>query len=851
MPNAYINLLKIAFQDVRKQRGRLLLFVSSIILGIAALVSINTFSENLRHDIDAQAKDLLGADMVVDGNQPAAGATATLLDSIGGNRSEMISFISMALFPQTGATRLAQIKAIRGKYPFYGDFKTEPENAATSLQSGKNVLLDKTLMLQFNLHQGDSVKVGDFIYQIAGQVNAAPGRAGLAASIAPSIYMPLSALDSTSLLQRGSRVDYQYNFQFDDKRNVETLAKNLKPRLDAQKLNIETVEGRKQNTGDNFNNLAVFLNLVGFIALLLGCIGVASAINIYIKDKLSTVAILRTLGASGRQAFLIYLAQVTVMAALGSIAGAILGTAIQKILPYILKDFLPLDNISTHISPSAIAQGVFSGLSISLLFALLPLLAIRKTSPLRTLRTDFEEPETKQRDWLRLGVFALIGVFTFGFASLQTHSFKSGFTFIIGVGFALLLLAGAARGLMYILRRFLPSTWSYSARQGIANLYRPNNQTVTLIVAIGLGTMLISTLLLTQHNLLKQVSFAGSGNKPNMILFDIQPPQKDSVHDLITKAGMPILQQVPIITIRLEDIDGVSRAAYKKDTTDHHSPDHIPGWVYEREYRVTYRDTLTDSETMQEGALPPNHRLPDGTIGVTLSDRLSENMHGKVGTKISFNVQGVLYHCTVTGIRKVDFNRVQTNFLVLFPTGFLEAAPQFYTLVTRVNSEKQSADIQQSLVKRFPSISVVDLTQILKTLDEVLSKVSFAIRFMAMFSILTGIVVLISSIILSKYQRIRESVLLRSLGASRRRLLSINAYEYLFLGGLASFTGVLLSVVSVWLLARFSFKIPFSVDIASLMEIPVLITLMVVGIGLLNSREVLNKSPLEVLRAEI
>ncbi len=844
MSNPYANIFKIAFADSRKQRGRLLLFVSSIILGIAALVSINTFSENLQRDIQSQAKELLGADMLVDANQPIPAPIVRMLDSIGGNRSEIVSFISMAFFPQKQGTRLTQIKAVRGKYPFYGSLITKPTGAAAGLQGGRRALADKTLMLQFGLQPGDSVKIGDYEYQITGEVDAAPGRAGLAASIAPAIYIPLDQLDSNSLLQRGSRIDYQFYFQFDDRKNVTALAKSIKPRLDEQKISVETVEDRKQSAGDSFSNLANFLNLVGFIALLLGCIGVASAVNIYVKNKLPTVAILRTLGASGSQAFYIFLTQIFVMAAIGALAGAALGGLIQKILPYILKDFLPLENISTDVSARAMAEGVASGLVVSLLFALLPLLSIRNASPLRTIRADFEEKE-QGRDWLRILIFILIGLGTYGFTWIQTRSWVTGLEFIAGLGVALLILAGAARLLIFLLRRFFPSSWSYPARQGIANLFRPHNQTVTLIVAIGLGTALISILLLTQKLLLGQVSFAGSGDKPNMILFDIQPSQKDSIHDLITKAGMPTLQEVPIITIRLEELNGVNRNQFLKDTLGK-----TPRWIYEREYRVTYRDTLTNSEKMIQGKLPPPHRLPDGSIGITISDRLAESMKGKVGTKMIFNVQGALYPCTVTGIRQVDFNRVQTNFLVLFPTGFLEQAPQFYTLVTKTSSEKQSADMQRQLVGRFPSISIVDLTQILKTLDEVLSKISFAIRFMALFSILTGLVVLISSIILSKFQRIRESVLLRSLGANRRQILAINAYEYLFLGALATLTGVLTSVGAVWALARYSFKIPFRADLISLIQIPVFLTLLVVVIGLLNSREVLNRSPLEVLRSE-
>ena len=838
-------ILKLAWQDSRRQRGRLLLFVSSIIIGIAALVGINSFSENLQKDINGQASELLGADLAIDGLNPPPPSVVHLMDSIGGTRSHLVSFLSMAYFPQKEGTRPVQVKAQQGIYPFYGSMKTEPETAAMTFQDEHKALIDNTLKFQFDLKVGDSVKIGERTYQISGVVLSAPGRLGLQSAVAPSVYLPLSDVDSANLLVRGSRVQYQYFFKLAGQNDFSNLTKKIKPTLTEAKFNVENVVDRKRSTGDSFNQMADFLNLVGFIALLLGCIGVASAVNIYVKDKLPTVAILRTLGASGRTAFLIYLVQIAVMGLGGAIIGATIGTLIQRFLPVILQDFLPIDNISADPSVSAIIQGVVTGLGVSVLFALLPLLAIRRTSPLRTLRSGFEEAESG-RDPLRWLIFALIAVFVFGFTYLQTRSIRSSLIFIGGIGAALGLLAGVAKLLIWILSRKILRGVSFAVRQSVANLHRPQNQTMTLMVSIGLGTMLISTLFLIQQLLIKQLSFAGSGNQPNMILFDIQPQQRDSVAQLVSMAKMPIMQKVPIVTIRLEELNGLSRLQYLKDTTNP-----IPKFIYEREWRVTYRDSLIASEKLVEGNLPPAGRLEDGTVGVTVADNIARDMRAKVGSKITFNVQGALINTTITGIRAVDFNRVQTNFLILFPTGVLESAPQFNVVVTRVESAAQSAKFQQTMVKSFPNVSIVDLTQILKTVDEVLTKISFAIRFMALFSILTGLMVLISSVYLSKYQRIRESVLLRTIGASRRTILTINSLEYLWLGSLATMTGVGLSLAAGFALSKFVFKIPFRIEWLSLLSTPLSITALIVLIGLLSTRKVVSESPLEVLRAEV
>ena len=702
-------------------------------------------------------------------------------------------------------------------------------------------------MLQYGIQPGDSIQIGDVTFLVEGDLLSSPGRAGIASSIAPVVFITSEWLDSTGLIQRGSRVDYQYFYQMPTGSDPDALVKSMDKDLEKANLNSDTVESRKQSIGSAFGNFGTFLNLVGFIALLLGCIGVAGAVHIYIKDKLPTVAILRCLGASGRKAFYVYLVQVAGIGLLGAVAGAVAGSLIQKMLPWLLSDLLPIETVSTDFSAGAIVQGIVLGLSVAVLFALLPLSGILKTSPLRTLRASFDESTdgaAGRIDWLRWGVYTLILVAIFGFTWWLVRDWTQTFFFMGGIAAAFLILWGISKLLTVLLRRFFPRKWSYIARQGIANLFRPENQTVLLVVTIGLGTMLLSTLFLIQNLLLKQVEFSGSGNQPNMILFDIQSGEKDSVAALVQANGMPLMQQVSVVTTRVETIDDRTKAQDEADSTNA-----MPHWVWDREYRVTFRDTLIDTEEIIEGEWVGTY-TPGQPVKVSISDGLQKAMKAKIGTKIVFNVQGTRLECEVGSIRKVDFNRVQTNFLVLFPTGVLEQAPQFHVVISRVSTPEQSARFQSELVRRFPGISAIDLTQILKSVDEILGKVSFVIRFMALFSILTGLLVLISSIYQGKFARIRESVLLRTLGASRRQILLINALEYFLLGALACLAGIGLSVAGAWALAKFAFKIPFDVEWTPLIATFLVITVITVLIGLFNSREVVNKPPLEVLRTE-
>jgi putative ABC transport system permease protein len=833
-----------AWRDSRRSRSRLLLFTSSITLGIAALVAINSFNENLRRDVDRKEKELLGADLVITANQPVNDTLRAWFDSLGGQQAQEASFASMVQFAKGGGTRLVQVRALGGAFPFYGEIETQPQGAGRQFQQDRRALVDQTLLLQFAAQPGDSVRVGRLTFGIEGQVNKVPGQSGIAATVAPPVYIPLALLPETGLVQRGSRISYRFYFKFPNGTNIDQLIGQIEPRLDRNGLNHETVASRKQNIGRVSDNLNQFLNLVAFIALLLGCVGVASAVHVYVKEKIPLVAVMRCLGATGQQAFQIYLFQIVAMGLLGSVLGAVLGAFVQTLLPVIFKEFLPVE-VTADLSWGAIGQGVLMGLAVAVLFALLPLLGVRNVSPLRTLRSSFEEDVTG-RDPLRWAVYGLILLFVFGFSWLQIRQWAQAVYFTLGLVGSVAVLAGLGQLVMWAVRKFFPTSWSYLWRQSLANLYRPNNQTLVLILSIGLGTALISTLLFVQNLLLGQVQFAGRDNQPNMVLFDIQSVQKDKVHQLVSQNQMPLLQQVPVVTMRLAGINGRTAAQIKADTTDQ-----TPNWAVDREYRVTYRDSLIDSEKTLGGRWRGQVTSPSDTIYVSLEAPYAKRIGVKLGDRLKFDVQGLPMETVVGHLREVDFSRVQTNFLVLFPTGVLEQAPQFHVLVTRVGSKEASARFQQALVREFPNVSVVDLDLILQTLDEVLDEISFAIRFMALFSILTGILVLIGSVIISKYQRMRESVLLRTLGANRRQVLIINVLEYFILGSLASLSGVVLALLASWALAYFSFETVFVPQLWPIFGLFVGITGLTMFIGLANARGILDRPPLEILRSEV
>jgi putative ABC transport system permease protein len=832
-----------AWRDSRRSRARLLLFMASIILGIAALVGINSFGDNLARSISEQARELLGADLVLTDSNPFSKELEPTLRRLGEARVNEISFASLVEFRPGRGVRLAQVRGRDGGF-FYGDWETEPRSAVQQFAepgAAPGALVDDALLAQFGAKVGDSVQVGRVVLPIIGRVLKTPGQSGIASAVAPTVFIPNRLVAKTGLVQRGSRVQYRRSYRFAPGTDVAALVKTLQVRLDKASIDADTVAGRQEQTGRSFADLTRYLSLVAFVALLLGCVGVASAVNLYVREKLAAVAVLRCLGASGRQALLIYLIQTAGLGLVGAVLGAALGAAVQSVLPQVLGDFLPVA-ITVSVSWPAVATGLVTGLLMAVLFALLPLLSIRRVSPLRVLRVAFED-DTATPDPLRGLIISIIGLFILAFAYQQTRDWKLTLGFGAGLLAAFAALAGLGRLLMGLVRRFFPTGWSYVWRQGLANLYRPQNQTLTLVTSIGLGTFLLATLFLTQALLLGRLQVAGQASQANLVLFDIQNEQRAGVESLLRAQQLPVLQRVPIVTMRLTAINGRSVSAIKKDTASG-----IPAWALTREYRVTYRDSLNSSEKLVDGSGPKLGA--DGTPRISVEAGYATRTKLKLGDTLDFNVQGAPLRVLVGGTREIDRGRVQPSFLVVFPAGVLEQAPQFQVLLTRTGSAAALAGIQQALVQRFPNVLAIDLGLILQTVNDILGKISFVVRFMAGFSILTGLLVLSSSVVISRYQRVRESVLLRTLGANRSQILRITLVEYGLLGLLAALAGIGLAVLAAWALAIWVFEVGFGPAVLPLLGLAALVTALTAAIGLFNSRDVLRRSPLEVLRAE-
>ncbi len=831
-----------AWRDARHNFSRLFLLVASLITGIAAVVSIGSLNFSLQETLDQNAKELLGADLVIHSNKKFEKDITNILDTAKVATAENAEMASMVMFMNTRQSRLVKLTALFGDFPFYGQLETQPPNAYELMKTGRYAILDESLAIQFEISSEDSVKVGNRMFKVGGVVTKIPGGGALTSTLAPSVYIAMNSLDSTGLVQFGSRVSYSLFVKTNSKAETESTINAIKPITKKLRYSYETVEGRKEGLGRSFRSVYQFFSLLAFIALILGCIGVASSVHIYAREKRDEVAVLRCIGSSGWQAFNIFFIQIFFLGLLGSILGAGLGAAIQKAIPLVFKNFIPVD-MPFAISWAAVAQGLMLGVMVSILFAILPLVAIRFVPPLTVLRADSAPQKVFSK--MRWTAIILIALFPFLAAAYQTSNWLTGLAFAAGLGLALGFLSLVAMGLLRLVRKFFPTNARFVFRHALSNLYRPNNQTQVLMVTIGLGAFIIATLNIIQNSLLGQVEFTGNQNQSNTILFDIQTSQREGVVKLIKENQLPVNQVVPIVTCRLLEVKGKKVEVLLTDTVNR-----TPEWALTREYRVTYRDSLHHSEELTKGKLQYfNHGQKD-SVGVTVSDGIQETLRLELGDSLVFDIQGVPLKVRISGIRKVDWPKDPPNFLFVFPKGAINNAPQIWVAATKVGEVNQAKRFQQELVMGYPNVSLIDLRLILSTVENLFGKISLVIRFLALFSIITGLVVLAGAVVNSKFVRIRENVLLRTIGARTRQIMQITLIEYAYLGLFSALTGMILSLVGGWALCRFFFEVQLGVAWGDLLLVGGAVTVLTVFIGWFNSREVISTPPLQVLRKE-
>jgi putative ABC transport system permease protein len=847
--------------------------VSSIALGVGSLVAIHSFRADVQRSVGEQARALLGADVRISSNRAFPETFDAVLDSMAEQDRDVArttTLVSMVLDLRSQGIRLLQVQGVAPGYPFYGDVSSTPEAAWAEIHDGPWAVADPAVFIQLGASVGDTLLIGEARFVLRGEVTGLPTEIGFQSAIGPRVYISIGGLPSTGLLALGSIARYHANFRLPEREDRDVFWERNEELFDANQLEFTTAGIRAQEMSSAVEDFSRYLGLMGLTALFLGGIGVASAINVYIREKVVTVGVLRCLGALQGTVFTAYLLQAAGLALIGSLLGVGLGMAVQRVLPLVLSGVLPV-GVTTQVSWLALSVGVAIGVWVAVMFALGPLLEVRGVSPLIVLRHDFEPP--RRTDYRRIGAFVLLALTLVGLTVVEAPSPGDGIRFALALGVVALSLWAMARALIFATRRFFPHGMSYPIRQGVSNLFRPRNQTVSVTLALGFGAFVIGTVGLVEESLTQAFTLEAGAGRWNLLLFDVQVDQRETVEDFVGARSSTPLEVTPLVPSRLAAINGIP----VEDLLERPREERPSSWAMRREYRHTYRAALSGSEVMVAGAWwdeptagtddVPTGDGGDGSAGaggyertvdggnqadavarISMEADLAESLGVGLGDRVTWDFSGVPVETRITSLRTVDWARFETNFYVIFEPGVLEEAPQTAVILARIEGEQERAEMQRDLVLRFANVSVLDLSLLQQTIDTILERANQGIRFLGVFSTVAGVFVLIGALATSRYQRMRESALLKTLGATRRVVLQILTVEYAVLGSLATAAGLVLAIVAGWLMAWTVFEVPFRLDLARIGTVWLWVTGVTVVVGLIGSRGALARPPLAVLR---
>jgi putative ABC transport system permease protein len=571
-------------------------------------------------------------------------------------------------------------------------------------------------------------------------------------------------------------------------------------------------------------------------------------------EKIDAIAVLRCLGASASPVVWMFAIEAAGLGLAGAAMGVVLGVAAQLVLPHVLGSFIPVD-VAPQLEWVPVLSGLALGTWVGVLFALGPVLGVRNVAPLQVLRRDDDRtPGSSRSAWRdppRIVAALVLAASVVAVCIARADSTIVGLWMSVGIGAAIGATWVAALVCARLAKRLAPVPGSFLVRHGISNVDRPGNQTRPVVLALGFGAFLLGTLAVVQGNLLHQLSSAANASAANLAFFDVQTDQAAPLDSMLRSRHFPVLSQVPIVPMRIAAYQSRKPVVREREGRGDSARTEAnrPSWAVRREYRSSYRDSVAPSEKIVAGRWwtddSPN---ADGVYEISLEQSLAEELGVAVGDTITWDVQGVRIRTRITSLREVEWTRFEPNFFVVFQPAALREAPQSFVMLTRVNDDASRARAQRDAVSRFPNISTIDLTLIESAVGRILDRVSLAVRFMALFSVVTGILVLVSAIAASRRQRVRESVLLKTLGATRAQIVRMLFTEYALLGAIGSVAGILLAVGGGWAAVHFIFKTPFAVTPLSLAAVAAATMLLTVVTGLFAARDVFAETPMAALR---
>ncbi|MFY9819909.1 MAG: FtsX-like permease family protein [Thermoanaerobaculia bacterium] len=844
--------LRTLLRESRGSRGRLAFFVACLAVGVSAVVAVAGLSASLDQGIRREARQLLAADLAIRGSQPIPPAVDKALSQVAGlQRTNLEETVTVATVAESGGrpgpSQLVELKVLDGVYPFYGKLVLRPGRPLHELLTPRTTVVGSELLVRLGRRVGDDVLIGGQPFRVAGTVVSEPDRVGISLTLGPRAFLSEAGFARTSLVGQGSRVSYRALIKLPEGSTAAELnraAAAVRRVLPAsENYRVETYRQAQPALRENLSRIERFLGLVALLSLFVGGIGVAQSVRAWLSGRLDAIAILKCLGMRPREIFPLYLGQTLLLGLAGSLVGIAAGAALQMVLPQLFPDLIPPELIHPW-QPVALLRGLALGVGVALLFSLPPLSTVLRVPPARVLRRD-AEPLPRHR-WVATVTMLVLGLGIWGMAAFQSHSALLGTQFTLGVGLVTALLGGAALLVTWLVRRLPRDFASLWLRQGLAALARPGAAGASAIVALGLGVLVVLGMSLVQQRLAAQLSAEMPTNAPSAFLVDIQPAQWPGIEKLLHDAGATRVESVPVIMARLKVIDGVK----VEDLVERREQGgRERRWGLTREQRLTYMRELPKDNQIVAGRLWSDPDPSPHHAEVSLEKEFADGIGARLGSTLTFDVQGVPIDLKVTSLRTVNWQTFGINFFLVVEPGVLESAPQTRLAVARLpKGGEQRA--QDALAASYPNVTLLRIREILEKVLKVLQRISLGIRFLGGFTVVAGIAILAGAISAGSARRGREVALLKTLGMTRRGVAATFAAEYSLIGLVAGGIGTAGATVLAYGVITRGFKIPWQLDPLSMTVALGGTVILAVLAGLAASYRALQRRPIEVLRAE-
>jgi putative ABC transport system permease protein len=838
-------IFKLTGREIRSSWRRLLFFFLCIAIGVGSVVALRSLVQNLSQAVGGDARMLMTADFEVSSTNDFSPAEIEKVESVlaasniieARNETMTTSAMAKPIDAANESFKAVELKGIEPPFPLVGDFiLTGGKPFDFKLLENQGAVVAPVLLDDLNVKVGDKIRIGESEFQIRATFDEEPGGTN-GFRLGARVFVEKKAFDQAGITRGGARIRRRILYRTSD--NPTQLVKNLRETLKGTILTVQSYRETQENLSEQFEKTENYLSLTGLLILVLGGVGVWNVARVFVEQKRKSVAVLKCLGASGTRIITVYLLQILTLGFLGSLFGITLAQAFLWFAEWRFGGILP-NGMSYAVHFSVALQGILLGVLISLLFSALPLLQVRSIKPNLLLRDETGE-KSRRLDLTKTIIGALCLAGLLALAVWQAGSVKVGAFFLVGLGATSLVLYTAAFVLTLLLKR-IKNFGSFSISQAVNSLYRPGNQTRVILLAVGLGTFVVLAVQSLQSNLIREFDFTRNQKLPSLFFIDIQKSQIEQLKNIVLERTGEAAQTVPTIRARIAFVNGEPFDFQQREVRQQQG-------VIGREFAVTYRTNLDENETLISGDWWTAENSSEEQVSV--EEGMSKTLKVAVGDSITFDVSGRKITARVRSIRKLDLRNTRTAFVFVFRPGMLEKAPQtFVATVLKKVPETNRARLQRKIIDEFPNVQIFDVADIVAAVQKLVANFVLAISFVGSFVILSGVLILIGSIALTKSQRIYENAVLKTLGAKRKTLAAILFAEYGLLGLLAGIIGAGFATVLSYAVSKYLFKIDWEFDFSLIIAGVLITTILVMLVGAIASFDVLFRKPLATLRSQ-